>query len=77
MASRVISPVLVSKYSQYFFFTTSDYLMNGASNEVISAQLTDKELLNQFKAVEKLSQEDRHLIKTFIDAFSPKDRFKN
>jgi len=51
--------------------------MNGASNEVISAQLTDKELLNQFKAVEKLSQEDRHLIKTFIDAFSPKDRFKN
>lgn len=29
--------------------TTSDYLMNGASGEVISAQLTDKELLNQFK----------------------------
>jgi transcriptional regulator with XRE-family HTH domain len=36
--------------------TTSDYLMNGASDEVISAQLTDKELLNQFKAVEKLSR---------------------
>lgn len=52
--------------------TTSDYIMNGASDEVISAQLTDKELLNQFKAVEKLSQEDKHLIKTFIDAFLTK-----
>lgn len=52
--------------------TTSDYLINGASDEVISAQLADKELLNQFKAVEKLSQEDKHLIKTFIDAFLTK-----
>ena len=46
--------------------------MNGASDKVISAQLADKELLNQFKAVEKLSQEDKHLIKTFIDAFLTK-----
>jgi transcriptional regulator with XRE-family HTH domain len=51
--------------------TTSDFLMNGAS-DVTSAQLSDKELLNQFKAVEKLSQEDKHLIKTFIDAFLTK-----
>ena len=51
--------------------------MNGASDEVISAQLTDKELLNQFKAVEKLSQEDKHLIKTFVDVFLTKNRFKN
>jgi hypothetical protein len=29
-------------------------------------------LLNQFKAMEKLSQEDKHLIKTFIDAFLTK-----
>jgi len=50
--------------------TTSDYLMNGASDEVISAQLADKELLNQFKAVEKLSQEDKHLIETFIEGLS-------
>ncbi len=52
--------------------TTSDFLMNGASDEVVSAQLADKELLNQFKAVEKLSLEDKHLIKTFIDAFLTK-----
>lgn len=52
--------------------TTNDFLMNGATHEMASSQLTDKELLNQFKAVEKLSPEDKHLIKTFIDAFLTK-----
>ena len=52
--------------------TTNDYLMNGSDNDIVAAQLTDKELLNQFKEVEKLNQEDKHLIKTFIDAFLTK-----
>lgn len=52
--------------------TTNDFLMNGSGDEVVSAQLTDKELLNQFKEVEKLNQEDKYLIKTFIDAFLTK-----
>jgi transcriptional regulator with XRE-family HTH domain len=52
--------------------TTNDFLMNGSGNDMISAQLTDKELLSQFKEVEKLNQEDKHLIKTFIDAFLTK-----
>ena len=51
--------------------TTTDYLMNGM-DEVVSAQLQDKELLSQFKAVEKLSPEDKYLVKTFIDAFITK-----
>lgn len=52
--------------------TTTDYLMNGSQDEVVSAQLTDKELLKQFRAVEKLDSEDKHLVKTFIDAFLTK-----
>jgi transcriptional regulator with XRE-family HTH domain len=52
--------------------TTTDYLMNGSNDEIISAQLTDKELLKQFKAVEQLDAEDKHLVKTFIDAFLTK-----
>jgi len=52
--------------------TTNDFLMNGSDNDIVAAQLTDKELLNQFKQVEKLGQEDKHLIKTFIDAFLTK-----
>ncbi len=56
--------------------TTTDYLMNGSNNDVVSAQLTDKELLNQFKEVEKLGQEDKHLVKTFIDAFLTKRKIQ-
>jgi transcriptional regulator with XRE-family HTH domain len=52
--------------------TTTDYLMKGTEDEAVAAQLTDKELLKQFKQVEQLNQEDKHLIKTFIDAFLTK-----
>jgi hypothetical protein len=38
----------------------------------VAAQVTDKELLKQFKQVELFNQEDKHLIKTFIDAFITK-----
>lgn len=52
--------------------TTTDYLMNGSMDALIASKLTDKELLDQFKQVENLSEEDKHLIKTFIDAFITK-----
>ncbi len=52
--------------------TTTDYLMNGANED----QLSDKELLNQFKEVQLLSEEDKHLIKTFIDAFLTKKKIQ-
>lgn len=48
--------------------TTTDFLMSGGNAE----QLEDKELLQQFKEVERLPKEDKHLIKTFIDAFITK-----
>ena len=51
--------------------TTTDFLMIGGTEQVES-QLTDKELLRQFQEVEKLEAEDKHLIKTFIDAFITK-----
>lgn len=46
--------------------------MNGSQDEAASAQLTDKELLRQFIEVEQLDNEDKHLIKTFLDAFIAK-----
>jgi len=52
--------------------TTTDFLMSGDINEKISMQLTDKILLDQFKKVEKLNSDDKHLIKTFIDTFLTK-----
>jgi hypothetical protein len=33
--------------------------MNGGPDEVVSTQLTDKELLTQFKEVEKLNKDDK------------------
>ena len=52
---------------------TADYLVNDdVSDPTIAAQLTDRELLKQFKEVELFSPEDKHLVKTFIDAFITK-----
>ena len=51
---------------------TTDFLMKGTEDEAVAAQLSDKELLKQFKQVEQLNQEDKHLVKTFIDAFLTK-----
>jgi transcriptional regulator with XRE-family HTH domain len=48
--------------------TTTDFLMSGGNAQ----QLSDKELLQQFKEVELLPNEDKYLIKTFIDAFLTK-----
>ena len=44
----------------------------GSQDEAVAAQLADKELLKQFKEVEHLNPEDKHLVKTFIDAFITK-----
>jgi len=46
--------------------------MMGSQNEMVSAQLADKGLLKQFREVELLSPEDKHLVKTFFDAFITK-----
>ena len=51
--------------------TTTDFLMNGGT-EAVEAQLSDKELLRQFQAVEQLKPADKQLVKTFIDAFITK-----
>ena len=52
----------------------SSYLRQegGSQDDAVAAQLADKELLKQFKEVEMLSPEDKHLVKTFIDAFITK-----
>lgn len=54
------------------FDTTSDFLMNGLEDDIASIQLTDKELLKQFRAVELLSVEDKNVVKTLIDALITK-----
>lgn len=52
--------------------TTTDFLMNGNSDANTAAHLKDRELLYLFKAVEQLPAGDKHLVKTFLDAFVTK-----
>ena len=35
---------------------SSDFLMSGSSDDLADSSLTDKELLNQFKAIEKMQE---------------------
>ena len=55
---------------------TSDYLMNGTSDDLTNSSLTDKELLNQFKMIEKMTEEKKSVVKIFLDAFITKDKIK-
>ncbi len=57
--------------------TTTDYLMNGNTEEKAKASLKDSELLQQFKAVEELDEKDKSTIKDIIDAFIKRSRLKN
>jgi transcriptional regulator with XRE-family HTH domain len=49
--------------------TTTDFLMNGNNNDVVAAQLVDKDLITQYKRIEQLNNEDKYLLKRFINSF--------
>lgn len=55
---------------------SSDYLTNGTSDDLAESSLTDKELLNQFKAIEKMPEAKRSVVKEFLDAFITKDKLR-
>ena len=46
-----------------------DFLMQGRTDEAAKATFEDRELLMQFKEVERLNKMDKHLVKEFLNAF--------
>ncbi len=56
--------------------TTTDYLMYGDKYEKAMTSLNDAELLQQFKAVDSMDNEDKMIIKKLIDAFITKGKLK-
>jgi hypothetical protein len=50
--------------------------MSGSTDDLASGTLTDKELLNQFKAIEQLSEEQKNVVKVFLDAFITKTKLQ-
>jgi hypothetical protein len=49
---------------------------NPNSYDLANSSLTDKELLNQFKMIEKMTEEKKSVVKIFLDAFITKDKIK-
>ncbi len=48
---------------------TGDFLLEGVTDEAAKARFEDRELLEQFQEVQKLPDEDRALVKSFLRAF--------
>ena len=55
---------------------TIDYLIDGETDDVARAKLEDRELLTQFREVEKLSDEDKTVVKKLLDAFLTKKKIQ-
>lgn len=51
---------------------TSDYLLEGATDDAAKAKFEDRELLQQFQEVERLPDEDKTVVKKLLDAFLTK-----
>lgn len=56
--------------------TTVDYLINGDTDEKAVSTLKDAELLQQFRAVEQMDEEDKVTVKKLIDAFITKRKIQ-
>ena len=54
------------------FGVSIDYLVNGSLEQKAQDTLDDNELLQQFKEVEQMDEDDRGTIKKLIDAFITK-----
>ena len=47
---------------------TGDYLLDGVTDEAAKARFEYRELLEQFQEVQRLPDEDKALVKAFLDA---------
>ena len=56
--------------------TSIDFLISGDKDEKVKASLKDAELLQQFKAVEQFTDDDKNVVKKLIDAFIVKKQLQ-
>ena len=56
--------------------TTVDFLINGNADEKAASALKDAELLQQFRALEQMDEEDKNTVKKLIDAFITKRKIQ-
>lgn len=53
-----------------------DFLIYGTADEKAKTKLSDADLINQFKAIENMDEEDKNVIKKLIDAFITKKQIQ-
>lgn len=53
-----------------------DFLIYGTADDKAKTKLTDADLINQFKAIETMDEEDKNVIKKLIDAFITKKQIQ-
>lgn len=51
---------------------SSDYLLEGSTEDAVKAKFEDRELLRQFQEIEHLPEEDKTVVKKLLDAFLTK-----
>jgi transcriptional regulator with XRE-family HTH domain len=56
---------------------SSDYLLDGSTEEAAKAKFEDRELLRQFQEVEHLPEEDKAVVKKLLDAFLTKKHLQS
>lgn len=55
--------------------TTTDYLLDGATDKLAGDRLSDRELLKQFQVIQGMPESDKSVIKNVLDAFIKRRRF--
>jgi transcriptional regulator with XRE-family HTH domain len=57
--------------------TTTDYLMDGATEDTARTRLSDKALLQRFQEVEQLPEHQKETIMELMDAFLAMNQLRN
>jgi transcriptional regulator with XRE-family HTH domain len=74
---NVQPPADVLKRLADVFGVSIDYIVNGTLEQKAERSLDDNELLQQFKEVEQMNDDDRSTIKKLIDAFITKKKMQH
>lgn len=56
---------------------STDFLMNGTSEQIALDSISDKTLINQFNRISKLDEENKKVVISLIDAFVFKEEMKH
>ena len=56
--------------------TTVDFLMSGASDDIVQSAGLDKEIISKFKLVQEMNLEDKKTVLSLLDAFIAKQKIQ-